>query len=184
MLLNEIKPSPFLTDFVRLYRIIDFHFTGAAIIPPKIYSPRPEHCLKFYPKDTETVEHLDSDFHVSNKKVSCIGQHTKPIQRYVGKDFLSFRLPSIAPTKLILQGTERICINWLVKETCLCAKQFERKFKEYTGVTASALERIVRFHRTVKMKNALPDKNWFCRRSCLTNMKYTFPVWEGLTKNI
>ena len=92
MLLNEIQPNPHLTEFIRLYRIIDFHFTGAAIIPPKIYSPRPEQCLQFYPKDSETVKHLDSDFHVSNKKVSCIGQHTKSLQRYVGKDFLSFQV--------------------------------------------------------------------------------------------
>lgn len=64
-----------------------------------------------------------------------------------------------AAAKLILQGTEHISIDWLVKETCLCAKQFERKFKERTGVTASTLERIVRFDRTVKMKNACPDKD-------------------------
>jgi len=92
MLLNEIKPSLFLTDFIRLYRIIDFHFTGVVTIPPKIYSPRPEQCLQFYPKDSETVKHLDSDTYVSNKKVSCIGQHTKALQRYVGKNFLSFQV--------------------------------------------------------------------------------------------
>jgi AraC-like DNA-binding protein len=92
MLLNEIKPSLFLTDFIRLYRIIDFQFTGTVIIPPKNYSPRPEQCLQFYPKDSETVKHPDSDSCVSNKKVSCIGQHTKTLQRYVGKNFLSFQV--------------------------------------------------------------------------------------------
>ena len=92
MLLNEIKPSLFLTDFIRLYRIIDFHFTGAVTIPPKIYSPRPEQCLQFYPRDSETVKHLDSDSCVSNKKASCIGQHTKALQRYVGENFLSFQV--------------------------------------------------------------------------------------------
>ena len=92
MLLNEIKPSPFLTDFIKLYRVIDFNFTGNVTIPPKLYSPRPEQCLQFYPKDTETVKHLDSDSSVSNKKVSCISQHTKLLQRYVGKNFLSFQV--------------------------------------------------------------------------------------------
>ena len=92
MLLNEIKPSLFLTDFIRLYRIIDFQFTGTVIIPPKNYSPRPEQCLQFYPKDSETVKHLDSDSCVSNKRVTCIGQHTKSLQRYVGKKFLSFQV--------------------------------------------------------------------------------------------
>ena len=92
MLLNDIKPSCFLTDFIRLYRIIDFSFTGAVTVPPKLYSPRPEQCLQFYPKDGETVKHLDSDSYVSNKKVSFIGQHTKLLQRYPGNNFLSFQV--------------------------------------------------------------------------------------------
>ena len=68
MILNEIKPSPFLTDFIRLYRIIDFNFTSTITITPKLYSPRSENCLQFYPKDSETVKHLDSDLCVSKKK--------------------------------------------------------------------------------------------------------------------
>jgi AraC-like DNA-binding protein len=92
MLLNEIKPSPHLTDYIRLYRIIDFHFTGSAVIPSKIYSPRPEQCLQFYPKDSETVKCQDSKVILSNKRVSCTGQHTKSIQRNVGKDFLSIQV--------------------------------------------------------------------------------------------
>ena len=92
MLLNEIKPSPFLTDSIRLYRIIDFQFPNGVTIPPKIYSPRPEQCLQFYPKDSETVKSPDSNVIVSNKKVSCIGQHTKAIHRQVGNDFLSFQV--------------------------------------------------------------------------------------------
>jgi hypothetical protein len=92
VLLNDIKPSPFLTDFIRLYQIIDFHFTGAVTIPAKIYSPRPEQCLQFYPKDSETVNYGNSDHNVSNKKVTCIGQHTKALHRYVGKNYLSVQV--------------------------------------------------------------------------------------------
>jgi AraC-like DNA-binding protein len=92
MLLNDIKPSPFLTDFVRLYRIIDFKFPNAAIIPFKAYSPRPEHCLQFYPKDCEAVKYPDSGFAVSGKKTTVLGQHTNVIHRYVGTDFLSLQV--------------------------------------------------------------------------------------------
>ena len=92
MLLNDIKPSNFLIDYVRLYRIIDFEFDSATIIPPKLYSPRPEQCLQFYPKDTETVKYADSDKVISNKKAVITGQHTTLNHRYVGQKFLSFQV--------------------------------------------------------------------------------------------
>ncbi len=85
MLFNEIKPSPFLTEFIRLYRIIDFHFPDIVELPFKAYPPRPEHCLQFYPKDTETVKYPDNNIVISNRKSTIIGQHTVINHRYVGR---------------------------------------------------------------------------------------------------
>ena len=65
-----------------------------------------------------------------------------------------------AAARYLLQHGDRVSMDWLAKETCLCAKHFERKFIERTGVTASTLGRINRFNRTVKMKNARPDLDW------------------------
>lgn len=59
-----------------------------------------------------------------------------------------------------LQQEKRISMDWLARETCLSAKQFERKFRERTGVTASTLGRLNRFTKTVRMKNARPDLDW------------------------
>lgn len=92
MLLNDIKPSASLSEFVRLYRIIDFHFTDVTGIPVKVYSPRPEHCLQFYPKDCELVRYPESNLAIANKKTAVIGQHTNVIHRHVGKAFLSFQV--------------------------------------------------------------------------------------------
>ncbi len=92
MLLNEIIPSAFLTEFIRLYRIVDFHFPDATALPFKVYPPRPEHCLQFYPKDTETVKYPDSNIAVTNKKTTIIGQHTIINHRHVGKEFLAFQV--------------------------------------------------------------------------------------------
>lgn len=92
MLLNDIKPSLFLTEFIRLYRIVDFKFPDAATIPFKAYSPRPEHCLQFYPKDCESVNYPHSDLAISGKKTTIIGQHTIVNHRHVGKEFLSFQV--------------------------------------------------------------------------------------------
>lgn len=116
MLLNEIKPSDELSEHIRLYRIIDFTFTDVSIIPPKLYSPRPEQCLQFYPKDPETVTYTSSEKMIAGKKTSCVGQHTILQQRQVGKEFLSlqvvfqpgalFRLTGISMRELVNQYLE------------------------------------------------------------------------------
>jgi len=92
MLLNHISPSPILAEYIRLYRIIDFVFKDHHSIPPKLYSPRPEHCLQFYPKDTESVNYPDSNMIVANKRATLVGQHTVLQHRCVGKNFLSFQV--------------------------------------------------------------------------------------------
>lgn len=88
--------------------------------------------------------------------------------------------------KLLLQHPGHISMDWLAKESCLCSRQFERKFKERTGVTASVLARIVRFDRTVKMKNANPDKDWLsiaiqCGYHDYQHMVRDYKDFTGLT---
>jgi len=92
MLLNDIKPSLSLTEVIRLYRIVDFQFDDVAAIPFKAYTPRPEHCLQFYPKDSEVVKYPGTDLIISGKRTTIIGQHTIVNHRYVGKEFLSFQV--------------------------------------------------------------------------------------------
>ncbi|PZR27085.1 MAG: AraC family transcriptional regulator [Citrobacter freundii] len=92
MLLNEIKPGAFLAEYVRLYRIIDFHFGDDIVIPPKLYTPRPEHCLQFYPLDTETVNYPTQQKSISNIRSTLVGQHTVLQHRQVGKRFLSIQV--------------------------------------------------------------------------------------------
>jgi AraC-like DNA-binding protein len=65
-----------------------------------------------------------------------------------------------AAAQYFLQRGEQISMDWLARETCLSSKQFERKFRERTGVTASTLGRINRFTRTVRLKNAQPNLDW------------------------
>jgi AraC-like DNA-binding protein len=92
MLLNEIKPSAFLAEYVRLYRIVDFHFPAGVSLPFKMYPPRPEHCLQFYPRDTETVEYIDRKQVITGKRAVIIGQHTMVNRRHVGRDFFTLQV--------------------------------------------------------------------------------------------
>jgi AraC-like DNA-binding protein len=62
--------------------------------------------------------------------------------------------------KILLQCREHVSMDWLAKETCLCSRQFERKFRERMGVSPSLLARIARFDKAFKMKNSHPDWDW------------------------
>jgi AraC-like DNA-binding protein len=88
MVLFDASPSLPLATYVRVYRIIQFTFTNSSTIPYKPYPPRPEHCLSFYPKDTETVQYADSGKTINSLQSVLIGQHNVVTNRYVGRDFL------------------------------------------------------------------------------------------------
>lgn len=92
MVLSEFIPSPSLTEFVRVYRVVHFVFDDITKIPFKPYPPRPEHCLSFYPRDTETVEYINNGATIKNLKIALIGQQSEVTNRFVGKDFLVFQV--------------------------------------------------------------------------------------------
>ncbi len=92
MVLSEFTPSPILMPYVRAYRLVQFVFDDITKIPFKPYPPRPEHCLSFYPRDTETVEYINKGLKINNLKTVLMGQQTEVTNRYVGKDFLVFQV--------------------------------------------------------------------------------------------
>lgn len=93
LLLNNISPRNDLTEFVRLYRIIDFSFVDKVhtLNPTKSYRPRIEHCLQFTPFDSEKVTYPDNDKSIS-KSVALVGQHTILNNRQLGNQFLNFQI--------------------------------------------------------------------------------------------
>ncbi|MEO6812920.1 MAG: helix-turn-helix domain-containing protein, partial [Ginsengibacter sp.] len=81
---------------------------------------------------------------------------------------------------------EHISIDWLAKETCLCSRQFERKFRERMGITASLLARIARFDKAFLMKNAQPGKDWLsiavqCNYHDYQHLVRDYKEFTGLT---
>lgn len=87
MIYDYRLPSPALRDYVRLLQVIRLDFSAATVVPFKPYWPRPENCLAFYPRDTETVEYADSGRRVSKARSALIGQPTVVTNRYVGRHF-------------------------------------------------------------------------------------------------
>lgn len=92
MLINEIQPSPCLAEYIRQYRIIDFHFPNVKVIPFKAYPPRPEHCLQFMLRDMETIKYPDSGICVSPRQTIFMGPHSHVIHRYPGNETLGLQV--------------------------------------------------------------------------------------------
>ncbi|MFY0255192.1 helix-turn-helix domain-containing protein [Chitinophaga sp. 30R24] len=88
----QYTPRIALSAFIRVYRIGRFVFDNHVPLPFKPYPPRPEHCLCFYPNDTEQVEYTYTRSKAGRQKIALIGQHTEVINRYVGRNFLMFQI--------------------------------------------------------------------------------------------
>jgi AraC-like DNA-binding protein len=60
----------------------------------------------------------------------------------------------------LIESGGNLSLDWLAKESCLCARQFERKFIERTGINPKLLARLARFNKAVNMKNKYSEWNW------------------------
>lgn len=92
MLLKDFLPHPSVNQFVRLYRIVHFRFDRSVTVPIKAYAPRAEHCLAFYPLDTEDAEFATSKIKRQRFRSSLAGQQTEVINKQPGKDFLALQI--------------------------------------------------------------------------------------------
>jgi len=60
----------------------------------------------------------------------------------------------------ILTNPSRFSLDWLAKQSCLCPRQFNRKFSERMGVGPKLYSRVVRFYKAYQYKEAHPQDNW------------------------
>lgn len=136
------------------------------------FQPGVLHRLTGIPLHELTNSDLEADI-VLTKDVNAVNEQLRECHSYEGMLSVveSFIMSLIGKVKreahqvdramqYILTHGRPFSMDWLARETCLSPKQFERKFKERTGVGASTLARINRFNNTVKMKNAARDLDW------------------------
>ncbi len=55
---------------------------------------------------------------------------------------------------------DEISLDWLARQSCLCSKQFKRKFYERVGVNPKTYARIIKFNNAFNIKNANPAWDW------------------------
>ncbi len=193
MVLSEFLPSQSLSEFVRVYRVVHFVFDDLTKIPFKPYPPRPEHCLSFYPRDTETVEYVNNGRKTNNLKAVLIGQQTEVTNRFVGKDFLVFQVV-FSPSGLYrLTGipSQQLNNSYFDAETIFSNDIKEvnhklndaKKFHEMVAVVeAFLLKQINRgvkeFHRLDQVSNLILKTDtilnieWLAKESCLSLRQY------------
>ena len=60
----------------------------------------------------------------------------------------------------ILSNPSRFSLDWLARQSCLCPRQFNRKFTERMGVGPKLYSRVVRFYNAYQYKEAHPKDDW------------------------
>jgi len=229
MLLKDFIPSPAVSEFVQLYRIVHLVFDKNQALPFKAYPPRPEHCLAFYPYDTEMVEYAESGKQIHSLPVALYGQQTGVTNRFVGREFLVFQIvfhpgalyritgipafelnneyldaelvfsselklineqlyhaksydtmisvannfvqqlirkvkkehhPVDKVSQLLIAQNGNLPVSYMAKHSFLSNKQFERKFKERTGINPKLFARVARFDKAFRLKNLYPHYDW------------------------
>lgn len=193
MVLSEFLPSPALTEFIRVYRVVHFVFDDSNNLPYKPYPPRPEHCLSFYPRDTETVEYVTNGKKITNLKIVIIGQQSEVTNRFVGKDFLVLQVVFRPGALYRLTGIPSYELNngYLDAETIFAKdiKEVNDKLNEaanykamVTVIESFLLKQINRstkeFHRLDQVSNLILGTNksltieWLAKESCLSLRQY------------
>jgi len=61
---------------------------------------------------------------------------------------------------LMCLNQEKYSLDWLANQACLSNRQFQRKCNEYIGVGPDLFTRIVRFHKSYKMRLLHPQLDW------------------------
>jgi len=193
MVLHQFTPGPGLSEFVRVYRVVHFVFDATAKIPFKPYPPKPEHCLSFYPRDTETVEYVNNGATIKHLKTVIIGQQTEVTNRFVGSDFLVFQVVFRPGGLYRLTGIPiQQLNNCYVDAESIFTKDIKtvndrlndaNNFKEMVEVVESFLWKqinkgVKEFHRLDQVSNLIltADKalniEWLAKESCLSLRQY------------
>lgn len=109
-----------------------------------------------FTKDIEFVN--EQLYHAKNytEMVAIANQFVLKLVKRVVKDKHS--IDTIC--QWMLKKGVAISLDWLARESRLSIKQFERNFKERTGINPKLFSRLIRFDNAFRTKNAQPHLDW------------------------
>lgn len=137
-----------------------------------VFQPGALYRLTGIPGDELTNKYLDAEtifsnqlrlvneqlFHAKNYETMLSVGHAfiQQLIRKVKKDYH----PVDQMSKLLLKQTGNVSLDRLARQSYLSVRQFERKFKERTGINPKLFARVIRFDKAFLMKNRFPDMDW------------------------
>lgn len=124
----------------------------------------PSHELSNTFVDAEAV--FSKEIRLVNERLSYTRHYTEMIS--IVEDFLFYLinrskkqlLPVDKVSRLIVERTGNISLDWLADQACLSQRQLYRQFMEREGVSPKLYARVARFEHIMKLKNAQPHKDW------------------------
>ena len=125
---------------VPLFEFTDYWFDAESVIGREILevNDRLANCLNYAQMINVVEEYLLN-------KIKKVKADTHPLDQVASS---LFRNPS------------RFSLDWLARQSCLCQRQFNRKFTERMGVGPKLYSRIVRFYKAYQYKETHPREDW------------------------
>lgn len=83
MISKDILPSEALREIIYQYRLRHFVFKNGVVPAPKPFPPRPEQCLTFYVRGSETARYVKNKEEFKKPRCVISGQFTSRVDRFV-----------------------------------------------------------------------------------------------------
>ncbi|GAB2809704.1 helix-turn-helix domain-containing protein [Ferruginibacter profundus] len=203
MLLNEIIPHPSLTEYVRLFRLIHFVFPASIKIPAKAYTPRPEHCLQFFPAGKNIISYPDGAPALTTKNAIISGQHTVISNRQMENNFLSVQvvfqpgalqrwlgMPAVKLTNMLLDAEEILGPKVAaVNEKLYHAKDYAAMIKIVELFLQEEFKKIKKDNHPVNticnlmLKEADRPLDWFVKQAYLSHRQFDRKFYDSTGVN-
>lgn len=114
--------------------------------------------------DAESV--INREIQQVNERLANSFDYTKMIA--VVEEYLLSKIKKVKTEKHALDkvayclytNPTRFSLDWLAKESCLCPRQFNRKFTERMGIGPKLYSRVVRFYQAYQYKEAHSQEDW------------------------
>jgi AraC-like DNA-binding protein len=125
---------------IPLSEFTDCWFDAASVISGEILdvNERLANCLKYAQMITVVEDYLIS-------KVKKVKADTHPLDKVAS---------------CLFTNPSRFSLDWLAKQSCLCPRQFNRKFTERMGIGPKLYSRVVRFYNAYQYKETHPHDDW------------------------
>jgi AraC-like DNA-binding protein len=163
-----------------------------------VFKPGALYRLTGIPANELSNRYLDAEIYFStqirfvNEQIAAATDYNAMLA--IVTDFVRSLIKQVKKSKLLiddaclqlLHNSNKLTVQDIAREACLSTKQLERKFKERTGVNPKLFERIIRFDKAFRLRNARADFDWLriaveCNYHDYQHLTKEYKDFTGLT---